>query len=203
LTSDNSNPTSNQASTATGNLANHQLLHSVWIHARSAQLWLRIAPDICLLLLILFLFVIGYRPGSTFEFAARYSLIPTLAILLLVASLSQPPTARRCFSRYFLESVPIRAIGYASYPIYLFQGVILNFYYRLAYDALLHKGKSADPMNDLFWSDSWFGKRNGGMKALGLFLMFVFSYGVQFFYQDIFVARLWVNLQDRVRTIRN
>ena len=60
--------------------------------------------------------------------ANRWIWLPLIYLAFMFVILLQRDTECNNFSRYFLETPPLRALGYCSLPIFLFQHVLIEYY---------------------------------------------------------------------------
>ena len=171
-----------------GNLRNSNHFFHYVTSGRIVQV---IMPDILFLSILIVIFVQGDHTTPTNDFARQYVGVPYLTILLILSLMFQTNETRYSLSRYFFESSLIRVIGYASYPIYLFQQVLLSFYLRLIYDAAIGVPVVTDPSYGAWNTNAWFGNLPGWWKPIGLLIVLSFGWIVQKYFQDGLIARLW------------
>ena len=155
------------------------------------QILIRFLPDVCFFFIFVMFSNAGVRRSWVSTFGIRNVGIPYLTVLLILSLCFQLPERRWCLTRLFVENKLVRIIGYASYPIYLFQIVLLDFYFRMVYEAINRKNVGRSPDNGLYWQNEWFGQRLGWFKILGLIIVVSFGYLVQYYFQDGLVMRLW------------
>eukprot|EP00981_Chlorochromonas_danica_P002495 scaffold474_cov169-Ochromonas_danica.AAC.30 len=108
-------------------------------------------------------------------------LLPCIMMLFILISVHQRGISRYNFSRVFLESDIMNFLGYASYPTYLLQDIILEYYFTYVSD---HK-YAYHPSNP----------NRGYFQALplklrvGLMVLFIIiTWGIQKVFQDYLVA---------------
>ena len=152
---------------------------------------MHICPDVASVGILLCFSTVGDRSAWSTEYGLRNICVPYLTIVLIMSLMLQTRSTRSCLTRFFLESQLVRTIGYASYPIYLLQQVLLNFYLRMAYDAVLGVPVSSNPSYGAFWENEWFGNRRPWWKLIGLVYVVGVGYLVQYYYQDRWIAGLW------------
>ena len=93
-----------------------------------------IIPD---LLSLCIAFIMSFENGysnSTNETFLHYILIPVFGAVIVVLCVMQSKRYRYGVLRYVAQFPVILVLGYASYPIYLLQQVLLNYYAKLIYD---------------------------------------------------------------------
>ena len=61
------------------------------------------------------------------------------------------------------------------------------------------KAKVDHPDQSLYWADDWFGTINIWLKLFVLGLFILFAYGIQYYYQDYLVPKVWFSLLDMVK----
>ena len=128
----------------------------------------------------------------------RFMVIPYLFSVSTLCVMLQPPTDRGGLWRYLNESRVMNVLGYLSYPIYLLQQVMFNFYGRILFDDL-KTGQfpvSDKTVNPLFFDagqfsgNDWFGDHPWWWKLLGLICLVIFCWPIQKYFQDTWVAKL-------------
>ena len=117
-----------------------------------------------------------------FEFAA---------MIMLMAFMFQQSNNRLCLSRLLMESKLMRVIGYASYPIYVLHIVLINYYFRMIYDTITGKGK-VEYSEHYGIQNEWIGTLPDYYFPITLGIVIVICFAVQKYFQDTFVASLWL-----------
>ena len=115
-----------------------------------------------------------------------YCGVPLLYTTFGVVSMLQEGDDTRNLSRLFLESRIMGAVGYASFPIYLFQMVALNSWFPLLqhYSATGVFERHQPPDTPFFF------ERDVSTMTISITLLIVISYFVQWLVQDIVVG--WI-----------
>ena len=167
----------------------------------SGRIFQVVVPDVLFWSILIVIFVQGDHTTPTNDFARRYVGVPYLTILLILSLMFQTNETRFSLSRYFFESSLIRVIGYASYPIYLFQQVLLNFYLRLIYDAAIGVPVVINPSYGAWNTNEWFGNLPGWWKPIGLLIVVSFGWIVQKYFQDGFIARNYIRILDTLKSL--
>ena len=125
----------------------------------------------------------------------RFILIQFLFTFSLSASILQKDGCRGGVWRRVIEWGPIVAIGYCSYPLYLFQQVLLNFYGHILYDDMVNgafpviKGGS-NPEYEVYWKTWWMADKPLLWKGISVPLLIVICYLIQKYFQDGLVIYL-------------
>ena len=81
---------------------------------------------------------------------------------------------------------PLRVIGYASYAIFLFQEVVLNYYFRMVYDGIAGNKVTLQPRYG--YQNEWFAARHAWLKPIGLVVIVGVGYVIQRYFQDSLIA---------------
>jgi len=156
----------------------------------------RFLPDLAALSIFLIFVFGGLQTNPTTSFY-RAILIPSLMIISIVASLLQTRTTRIGGPwRYLTESTLMTIIGYCSYPIYLLQQILLNFYGRIIVDDIRQnafpviKGGYNPNKYGAYYDDGWISIQRWYWKLFGIFCMIIICYPIQRFYQDGLIASL-------------
>ena len=123
-----------------------------------------------------------------------FIVVPFLFLLLTGVSIGQRGVERCNLTRLVLESRPFTALGYASYPLYLFQRLVLTGYLPCAYfgikDGWVFDWRVGNPNN-------WFEHLPLLTKATAIFFLAVACWLTQFYYQDKFVTKIYMFLTAR------
>jgi len=141
-------------------------------------------PDLLALSIALIMSFGIYNENITAGKFLRWQVIPFFAALIVLFSMMQAKPYRVGLLRFVAQSKIMLMIGYASYPIYLLQQVLLNYYAKWIYDT---------SQNNQFQivDNSWFGNHPWWWKLLGLIGLLVVCWPVQRYFQDTFVAGLF------------
>jgi len=153
------------------------------------------SPDVFVVFigLMIFLSPIKATPMTSLY---RFILIPHFMMICLVLSLLQTPDTRRGLWRLVAESRIMTTIGYCSFPIYLLQQVLLNFYARIIYDDLrtgsfpIIKGGTDPDKYNVYGDNTWFGDKPWWWKLIAVICLVAFCWPIQRYYQDRLVAWL-------------
>ena len=152
-----------------------------------------IGPDVCVTGIGLLYFLAGLKPSPINSFF-RFILVPHLMAMCLILSLLQTNASRGGIWRFITESGIMTVIGYCSFPIYLLQQVLLNFYARIIYDDLrtgffpIIKGGTDPAKYGIYGDDTWFGDKPWWWKLIGCICLLMFCWPIQRYYQDTLVA---------------
>ena len=165
------------------------------------------AADVPVISIGLLIFLTGVEPTEA-ESIYRFIFVPHLMMIGLVLSLLQTPETRGGLWRRVVESRIITVIGYCSFPIYLLQQVLLNFYARIIYDDLrtgsfpLIRGGTDPEKYNIYGDNTWFGDKPWWWKLIGVICLVAFCWPIQKYYQDTLVASLAMKFINWIRQKR-
>eukprot|EP01041_Mallomonas_annulata_P005613 gene5613-11330_t len=183
------NEVNTERSRSTSLIPNQNRIVMKYIKGLSSLL-LQFTPDICVVLILLIFSTAGGHRSEDLELLLKNVFIQYVTIFLILSLLFQTKDTRICITRVFIENTFIRTIGYGSYPIYLLQQVVFNFYLRIFYDLAIGAPVTSDPAYGIYWENEWFGLLPGWWKPIGLVLITIVGYIVQKYFQDTFIAWL-------------
>jgi len=155
----------------------------------ATSLALRFTPDLLCLFIGIVIFL--QKIPDAFGYWLRNVGYEFAALIIIFCFMFQKKEERSCLSRIVMESAFVRTVGYASYPIYVLHVVIINFYFRMIFDAVLGRKVLFDPSYGV--QNEWF-SQHLPMYYFPLAVMLVVGlcYPVQKYYQDTFIAGLWL-----------
>ena len=160
-----------------------------------AYMW-RFSPDLIAIGAALSLSCIGdlcahqssQQPISNF---LENMIIPFAFLLFLAVSFIQTYSSRLNFSRFFLELEILNQIGQASYPIYLIQNVLLQYYFTYFID---HGDYQYHPENP---SRGYFRALPFPYRFGFIMLVLVIGWFVQKGFQEFFIAKSFTFLLSK------
>ena len=171
-----------------------------------AYLW-RFFPDMIAFVFVIFLTTAGdlsYRP---FQRTLEWTILPMMSIVYLIVATIQDDWARNNLSRWLLQTGFMNWFGYISYPMFLFQKSLLNWWApKIAECFNLNKFVLFTRGNPAFGADTneatWFTNLNMGYRIIGFFVLCCFCWLVQKYYQDTFVMWVFKKYMERMRNPR-
>lgn len=169
--------------------SSQRLIRSVMLQTFSKLLWAFVPDAISVGIAA----ILSIRPDTSYHLNAFYRciLIEALVMIQLTVVFLQPPATPTSVWRYLLESAPMNFLGYISYPMYLMQQLVLNFYFRVLFDDVschTFPIKRMDPNYGAMTDNSWIGEQAGWIQLLGVFLLIVICWCIQRYFQDKWMA---------------
>ena len=127
----------------------------------------------------------------------RHIFIPFIYMITLVLVSIQTTNLRGGLWRILCETPIMTIIGYASYPIYLLQVVLLNFYTRMLYNLFTTDSTSSiyDIQN---FPGFWFGFQPWWWKLIGVICLIGICWPIQRYFQDGFVSGLYSKIMIQI-----
>lgn len=178
------------ATTGTSRRDGHELMVTVL-----AYLW-RFLPDMLAFLMVMCLTTAGLLAYRPFQRTLQWTIVPIISILYLMVVTIQDDWSRHNLTRWFLETRRVMNwFGYISYPMFLFQKSLLNWWAPKITECINSKKFALfighNPAFGNNPSDAtWFTNLNFGWRILGFFLLSVFCWLVQKYFQDTYI--LWL-----------
>ena len=147
------------------------------------NIW-RFFPDMAAIGTGFLMSTLGKLNNENIKFVLWYVIVPSAYLLFLFVSMLQKGSARYNFSRLFLESSPVRTLGYTSYAMYLFQRTAFNCYLPCIYF-----GIKTGTFNILVGDPGlWFERLPNLDKFLAVVTLTIICFLVHKYFQDRFVT---------------
>ena len=166
-----------------------------------AYLW-RFFPDMMAVVFVVFLTTAGDLSYHPFQRTLEWTILPMMSIVYLIVATIQDDWARNNLSRWLLQTRLMNWFGYISYPMFLFQKSLLNWWApKIAECINLNKFAFFIGGNPAFGADpneaTWFTNLNMGYRILLFIVLCCFCWLVQKYYQDMFVMWLFNKCKER------
>jgi peptidoglycan/LPS O-acetylase OafA/YrhL len=118
-----------------------------------------------------------------FDAYTQFVTVPWIMLIYIGFSIYAVGRSRMCLSRLLLESVPMNLLGYCSYPVYLYQNIVLLYY--LSY---VFRGEDGEHYEASHIDRGSFQALPLWERAVGVLIVLVFSLLIQVVIQDKFVG---------------
>jgi len=160
-----------------------------------SQTALRFFPDVLTVICAILFCPIGGLDQHPNNMTLYYYGVPIVIITFLVVSFLQQGTSRLNLSRWGLESRGIRFLGYISYPVYLLQRPVVEFYGPYVYHSIKNKKYEISYL---------YGEAGGNgydslplhQRFLWTLVLFGFCFLIQKYFQDTFIIYLYTKFRE-------
>jgi len=156
-------------------------------------------PDILVIILILLLANVGHLDTIKGKGFVAFVCFHWIVVAFIIISMLQVERARFNVIRYILESHVLNVIGYCSYPLYLFQRLIIEYYVTNLYKMSIN-----GPISDDFNGRTWFSNDlYWGWRIIIILVLVTFCYFIRYIMDEIVVIGLLSLLQRKYKTNDN